>query len=394
MKWVSSFRYLPIDYTVPLAQVEHLTQKVTFENNLNGSRLRLRLSNRYSRWPLTLQRLCVGVCCGDTVERTVPVTRGGQAVITLAPDEECWSDELNCPVQAGQRLAILAYAQGQTIGSACILWDDTALRVEYLPGEHTDGRLAPGVPAAEVYPFVAMDANKGMPFFGVSALQVLTEEDVMVVAAFGDSITHMSYVTNALQRRLFAAYPGKAVLLNCGIGGNRLLRDASYLPGAPGDGRLFGVAGLTRMEEDVFGTDPVDAVLVLEGINDIMHPIEFGLEGEQVTVKELADGLCRCAELAHRHGARAYGATVTPAGSPEYPAAWMEAFEAVRVPLNERLRAGIGFDGVFDYDAAVRDPAAPGFMRPEYHIGDGLHPNGLGGEAMAACVNLTMLAGR
>ena len=37
MKWVSSFRYLPINYGVSLAKVENQTQRVVFENNLNVS---------------------------------------------------------------------------------------------------------------------------------------------------------------------------------------------------------------------------------------------------------------------------------------------------------------------------------------------------------------------
>ena len=69
---------------------------------------------------------------------------------------------------------------------------------------------------------VKADVNKGMCFYGFTGLQVYTKDTVKAIAAFGDSITHMSYVTNALSKRLFREYPGQVTLLNCGIGGNRL----------------------------------------------------------------------------------------------------------------------------------------------------------------------------
>ena len=53
MKWASSFRYLPINYSVELAQIENQTQRVVFYNNLCGERIRIRLSNKYSKQNLT-----------------------------------------------------------------------------------------------------------------------------------------------------------------------------------------------------------------------------------------------------------------------------------------------------------------------------------------------------
>lgn len=61
MKWVSAFSYLPINYGVTLAQMKDQTQRVIFDNNLNGSRIRLRLSNRYSSKSLKLENVSVGL---------------------------------------------------------------------------------------------------------------------------------------------------------------------------------------------------------------------------------------------------------------------------------------------------------------------------------------------
>lgn len=150
---------------------------------------------------------------------------------------------------------------------------------------------------------------------------------------------------------------------------------------------------MKRFEENVFGQEQADVVLVLEGINDIMHPIQFACRKEQVTPQELVEGYQKYMEIAHRHHARIFGATITPCGNEEYPKDWLPAFEAIRLETNRRIREGIGYDGYFDYDEAVRDIHRAGYMKEEYHIGDGLHPNDRGGAAMAGKVQLEKLMG-
>ncbi len=390
MKWTSAFSYLPINYGIPLATVEDQTQRVTFDNNLNGNKIRVRFSNRYSSKPLTLTHVSVGIVREGQVQDTTMISRNGNTVIELKPGEECWSDELEYFVAAGERIAVSAYIKDrQEIGSICIFWSKSGPDVILSEnGDYVTGEAFHGYPMEEVYQIVREDANQGMAFYGFTGLQVLTDDSVKTVAAFGDSITHMSYVTNALYKRFYNAYPGQVTLLNRGIGGNRVLHDATYVDFIPGEGSCFGTAGIKRFEEDVFGEEQTNIVLVLEGINDIMHPIQFGHQDEKVTPEELVKGYQQYIEIAHKHHARIYGATITPCGFAEYPKEWLPAFEEIRVKTNEQIREGIGYDGYFDYDAAVRDEFCSGYMKEEYHIGDGLHPNDVGGAAMAGQVDL------
>ena len=131
MKWVSAFSYLPVNYSVRLAEAADQTQRITFDNNLNGKTLRLCLSNRWSKSPLTLAKVTVGKAAGDGVRGVLPVTRDGSSRITLAPGEECWSDPVALPVQAGDRLAIQTYLdQTQSVESICAFWASTGPMVE------------------------------------------------------------------------------------------------------------------------------------------------------------------------------------------------------------------------------------------------------------------------
>lgn len=390
MKWVSAFSYIPVNYSLQLAAVADQTQRIIFHNNLFGDRVRVRLSNRWSHTGLTMRSVTLGVLGESGVGSVHAVTKEGSRIISLDPGEECWSDEIPMNVEAGDRLVINTYVdEKQSIESVCAFWSSEGPCVMLSgSGDYTDGREFACRSFEEVYPVIAADVNKGFFFYGISGLQVYTQDDVKTVAMFGDSITHMSYVSNALAKRLYAAYPGKVSLLNCGIGGNRLLHNATKVSIVPADGSCFGDAGIMRFEKDVFGTEHVDAVLVLEGINDIMHPIQFDHPEEIITPDELVCGYRYLISIAKKHGARIYGATIPPCGHESYPPQWLPQFEAVRLKTNGQIRSGAGYDGWFDYDAAVRDESRPGYMRDECHIHDGLHPNDLGGSYMAGQVDL------
>lgn len=393
MKWVSAFGYLPINYSIQLAKVADQTQRITFDNNLNGDKIRIRLSNRWSHSGLTMQKVTIGVMENDRVVSVHPVTKNGSEIISLTPGEECWSDEVSISVKAGDRLAINTYVkEEQSIESVCAFWSLEGAGVQLSnSGNYTDGNSFEGCPHQDVYPVIAVDINKGFFFYGVSGLQVYTQDDVKTIAMFGDSITHMSYVSNALAKRLYAEYPGKVSLINRGIGGNRLLHNATEVEIVPGNGSCFGEAGIMRFEKNVFGEEQVDSVLVLEGINDIMHSIQFNHPEEKITSEELVCGYRYLIAIAHKHGAKIYGATITACGHESYPPEWLPQFEQVRLETNERIRSGVGYDGWFDYDAAVRDEERPGYMKDECHIHDGLHPNDFGGNLMAGCIDLKEL---
>lgn len=393
MKWVSTFSYLPIPYNISLAKVKDQTQRVVFDNNLNGERIRLRFSNRYSKKTLVLQKVSIGVSRDGRIQDVNMISRNSNTIITLAPGEECWSDVLDFSVKLGEKIAVSIYVkEEQEIGSICVLWSRLgAVVTNSISEDFTNGEQFTDLPAEEIYPVVRDDVNKGMCFYGFSGLQVYTADCVKTVAAFGDSITHMSYVTNALMKRLYSAYPGQVALINRGIGGNRLLHDATYVESMPGKGCLFGEAGIRRFERDVFEEGNVDVVLVLEGINDIMHPIQFEHPEEMITPEDLEDGYKTMIEVARKHCAKIFGATITPCGHEDYTEDWLARFDAIRLPVNDRIRKGMGYDGYFDYEEAVRDEDHPGYMKAEYHIGDGLHPNDAGGAAMVSKVDLRKL---
>ena len=63
----------------------------------------------------------------------------------------------------------------------------------------------------------------------------------------------------------------------------------------------------------------------------------------------------------------------------------------MRQTVNHWIRTSGAFDGVVDFDAAVRDPNHPAQFREGYHSGDHLHPSVIGYKAMADAVDLALL---
>jgi len=59
--------------------------------------------------------------------------------------------------------------------------------------------------------------------------------------------------------------------------------------------------------------------------------------------------------------------------------------------VNNFIRNSGEFDGVIDFDAAIRDPLDPQVLDPQYNSGDSLHPNPAGYAAMANAISLALL---
>jgi lysophospholipase L1-like esterase len=104
-----------------------------------------------------------------------------------------------------------------------------------------------------------------------------------------------------------------------------------------------------------------------------------------VAAEDLIAGYRDLADMAHRHHVRLLIGTLTPAALPADR-------EGIRQAVNGWIRSGTGFDGVIDFDEALRDQARPQDLRAAYDSGDHLHPSDAGYTAMAAAVPLSLLS--
>jgi lysophospholipase L1-like esterase len=238
-------------------------------------------------------------------------------------------------------------------------------------------------------------------WYWLADIEVCNAEQTAATVALGDSITdgvgakqgEYSDWPDLLASRLGSQKnaPPMAVV-NEGIGGNRILHDGA------------GINALARFDRDVLSQPGVANIIVLEGINDIgwphmkprppkdgSPPREMPFARELVSADDIIGGLRQIIERAHQHGIRVFGATLTPYEGADYYSA---DGEQTRQAVNQWIRNGGEFDGVFDFDAAVRDPKRPTQFREGYHSGDFLHPSAVGYKAMVDSIDLSALRGK
>jgi lysophospholipase L1-like esterase len=342
--------------------------------SVGGNRLRVRLTNAFGAAPLRVAAASVAAAAdaGQTMAGTTRTLRfGGKSSIVIGVGSEALSDPVSLRVAALQKLAISVYLPSATGPATQHFF---AFQRNYLAiGDRTraSGRT----------PF---DTTITCWMFA-DGVDVLAPRRVIgSVVALGDSITD-GCCSNAnvrypdqLARRLNAR-PGRTLaIVNAGIGGNALLRP----PGLA----IFGETAGARLDRDVLSQTGVTDVILLEGTNDI------GMRGSSAV--DLIDAQQQIVAAAHAGHLKIYGGTLIPFGGShagyggQYGTA---AGEAQRLALNHWIRTIGTFDGVFDFDQAIRDPQDPARMLPEYDSGDHLHPNHAGLRAMANAVDINEL---
>ncbi len=357
----------------PFIHFNNQTLRQIVRSSIGGSHVRVVLSNVFGTAPLSIGAAHVALREKDA---SIVASSGralafsGAPGTVIPPGGIMVSDAVDLAVPALADIAVDLYLPGQTDTPSPVTMHGAALETNYASssGNHA------GEPSMTA-------GSTTQSWFVLSRVEVMAP--VGAVVAFGDSITDGARSTadtnnrypDQLARRLNAAgSPVKLAVLNAGIGGNRLLSNGAYGSGPN---------ALARFEHNVLAQAGATHVIVLEGINDI----GYALHDPEPGAKELISAHRQMIELAHAHGLKMFGGTLTPfEGSPRYTAEG----EAKRSALNEWIRTSKAYDGVVDFDAATRDPDHPLRFKPEFDSGDHLHPNDAGYVAMGNAVDLTL----
>jgi lysophospholipase L1-like esterase len=368
---------------------------------IGGSSVRIRLSNTFGTRAIRLDAVFIGLQKMEPREAGLQrdgaalaprsnheVTFGGSRSIAIPEGAEALSDPISFSVGSEQNLAISLFTAGET-GPATV--HGSAFQTNYVSGA---GNFA-AEEGANAFAVATGSKTAGSKTTGswyfLSAVEVLAPADVKgAVVALGDSITDGASSrpdknerwTDVLARRLLAG-DTKIAVLNAGIGGNRVLTSSP----------CWGQNALARLGRDVLAQAGIEAVILFEGTNDIGQPDAPAADTNpcrsrtQVTADEIIAGYKQIIARTHSRGLKIFGATILPY---QGIGSWTATGEAKRVAVNQWIRTSRAFDGIIDFDAALRDPATPSRMAPQYDSGDHLHPGPAGHEAMGNAVGLAL----
>jgi lysophospholipase L1-like esterase len=386
--WVATWAASPTG--VPESQLVTLddqTLRQVVHTSVGGGNLRIRLTNEFGQDVLHVGEVHVAVRAGtdgtDIVPRTDRlVTFGGEESADVPVGAPLVSDPVRLRVRPDSDLVISIY-----------LPEETEVRTSHFFSFQVNAVAEGNVTDAESVTPTAEPAS----WYLLSGVSVAASRGSSAIVAFGDSITDGAVTQDGANHRWPDLLSDRLQderglddlgVANAGIGGNRLLWDGKVVPGSPfGDfAVLFGESGLRRFDRDVLAQPGVEHVITLLGVNDIGQP-DFGAPPEErVTAEDLIAGHRQLIARAHAAGLEIYGGTITPfRGFEGYDTA---ENQAIRDAVNEWIRTSGEYDGVVDFDAAVRDPADPTRLLAEYDSGDHLHPNDDGMAAMARAVPL------
>lgn len=336
-----------------------------------GDELRLTVANTYPRAMLRFAAMSVGVA-GKGLDADPATLRevafGGATGMAIPAGARAISDPVDLRVRDGEDLIVSLYIPD---GIWVVAYPPTA--------EAPLAAIAAGADQTMSGPLRAGELIDSRTI--LSEVDVLTRDCKGVVVALGDSITDGNVYAGVrgwpgvLAQRLA---PRGLSVVNAGIGGNRVLS-----PQGPVQRAM-----LARLDEDVLATPGITAIILLEGINDIGGAGTFEPYGEvpPVSAAELIAAYRQVITEAHLRHLKVIGATLLPFAGAFY---YSPAKDAIRRAVNRWIRTSGAFDGVIDFAAMLRDPAAPERIRADLTV-DHLHPNGAGYRLMGEGIDLRL----
>jgi lysophospholipase L1-like esterase len=366
----------PPPFTQPGQVLVNTTLRQTIHTSIGGQHVRLRFSNAFGGADLPIAAVSVALPASGNAgvsaikpDSSRSVTFDGQSGVDIPVGSLAVSDPLDFPLAPQSNLTVTLYlATGQA-----------STNVTSHPGSRTDSYLVAGNHIAD--PDLP-GATSVAHWYFLSGVEVWSPAETEGVAILGDSLTDGRGSTTNMNNRWPDDFLARlrsdrdradVAVLNQAAGGNRVLNDGLG-PNASG-----------RVDRDVLAQSGIAWLIVFEGVNDIGTAAATPAAQQQVTA-QLITAYEQIITRAHAKGIRVYGATITPFGGNTGYDDPGGVREAGRQAVNAWIRTGHRFDAVIDFDRVARDPANPRQLRPTFDVGDHLHLNPAGYQALAGAV--------
>jgi lysophospholipase L1-like esterase len=208
-------------------------------------------------------------------------------------------------------------------------------------------------------------------FYFFTGLDVYTDNKNRAVILYGDSITAQSWADLLALKCMDDPYNRTAIIRRA-ASGTRVLREYACITY-----ESYGLCGKHRFEREISTVSGADAVIIQQGINDIIHPVgtevnPFRPMSDLPTVEELEDGIKYYIDIANKYNLNTYLGTLLPIYGWRTYAPFREE---MKNKFNDWIRSYRGVAGFIDFDKALRSDSNPAAFKVGYDSGDHLHPS-------------------
>jgi lysophospholipase L1-like esterase len=313
--------------------------------------------------------------CPQKEKELAEITFSGSRSITIDAGNTIVSDSIPLRVTAGATLCVNLYFSDFTLMQSAVLITGPLSKGYFSMGDMTC--------AAELPHLTTKTTNW---FYFLSNIDIMTDSRNHVLICYGDSITAQSW-PDYLTLRLRAMGDTHTSVIRRAASGTRILRQYDCITYDS-----YGLKGSNRFHHEI-PTAGAKAVIIQQGINDIIHPVgvevnEFRPMSDLPAACDLIEGLKWYIEEAHKLGLQAYLGTLLPIYGWRTYAPFREQ---LKNEVNEWIRNNKDADGCIDFDVALRDAKNPTAFHDGYDSGDHLHPNNTAYKVMAETVPLELM---
>ncbi len=363
------------------------TYRMVICSDIQGSAVRLELSNEYAKNDIEIGMVTVANCDknGNLIGEARSVTVDGKASFVIRKGEIVRTDSVGLAVEAGEYFCVSAYVEKGALRSGNLIDNVNLITVKGDAAARQDITNQPRIrdSVREVASkLLRMYFHKPIPLF--QSVELLNNTGATAITVFGDSISQQGYWTNAFAQRIREEFPGRYSVINKSIMGNRILHDFGKRFICKG---LFGISALNRIKRDVLNYPDTEFVAFALGTNDFLQYGSISApKSEKPTAMQALNAVRSINEQLKAQGKKLIVFNVLNFG--ECIDSRPEKEELVH-EYNRLLEENKSeFYAVYDQAVLCVNPDKPNCSRKEYLGGDYLHPNQAGGQIVADGIDL------
>ena len=262
-KWVTSWG-VPTSYVAEgiCNVIGDTTLSYVFYNGIKGAKVRIRFSNAYGEEDVKIDKVSFSEWSGkglNAAPGTLTEVTMKESGNIIKAGGELTTDAVEFNLESGRSYMIRLYIKEPTqiVTGYNKFAEDKAAPCWFTRGDKAYEETIGGYVSKATVSYLFL-----------CGVDVLSADDTNAIMAFGDSITARPW-PDLLMRRINGEGITNRSVVRKAIGGNRVLRDyRDYLPR-----RSMGLSAVERFEMSIKQVLGVDKVIMLEGINDIYHPM-------------------------------------------------------------------------------------------------------------------------